>query len=135
MKLKWLSTFQSTKTSISLLSIKERLFVYALELHNIFSYTKDEMRTYHLIPSVVAIAISKFWAPKTGTPSTLFLPSFRGSVLSSLLAALTWEKHFFFFLKNEWQHNTRDTNAKLMKDYILQAYHSTYLFLIWNKLK
>lgn len=45
------------------------------------------------MPSLVAIAISKFWALKTGTPSTFFFPSLWGKVFRSLLASLTWKQH------------------------------------------
>lgn len=45
---------------------------------------------HHLIPSVVAIAISKFCALKTGTPSTFLQLPFWGIVFRSLLAALTY---------------------------------------------
>jgi len=50
---------------------------------------KKQRNTHHLIPSVVAIAISKFSALNTGTPSTFFLIPCCDIAFSSLLAALT----------------------------------------------
>lgn len=58
--------------------------------------TRKMSNTHHLIPSVVAIAISKFWAPNTGTPSTFFLSPCSDIVFSSLLAALTWRESIYY---------------------------------------
>ena len=59
-------------------------------------------KAHHLIPSEVATAISKFWAAKTGTPSTLCFFSFGGIDLRSLLAAFTCKSDIISARKYEY---------------------------------
>ena len=71
-------------------SINSRITIgLRIKIH--FVLCKYNNIAYHLIPSGVAIAISKFWAEKTGTPLIRPPPTFFFS-FRSLLAAFTCNK-------------------------------------------